>query len=82
MNYKKLIATQHNPTIAPLAGKDGVTIRLTAKSKTTEQEAERMIEETKKKYFRRSGCNIIMEIMKKLLKRKYLNCYKQKGVND
>src|SRR5690625_2224566 len=41
-----LISTQQNPTIAPLAQKDGVTIRLTAKAGTIE-EAEELIEQTK-----------------------------------
>ncbi len=42
----KLIATQQNPTIAPLAQKDGVTIRLTAKA-VTKDEANELLERTK-----------------------------------
>src|SRR5699024_4191183 len=42
----KLIAEQQNPTIAPLAQKDGVTIRLTAKA-GSRQEANELIERTK-----------------------------------
>lgn len=40
-----VISTQDNPTIAPLAQKDGVTIRLTAKA-STKAKAQRMLEET------------------------------------
>jgi|SRR5699024_9938899 len=43
---RKLIASQQNPTIAPLAAKDGVTIRLTAKAGTID-EANELIERTK-----------------------------------
>src|SRR5699024_4410024 len=41
-----LIQAQNNPTIAPLAQKDGVTIRISAKAKT-KQEAWTMIEKVK-----------------------------------
>ncbi|MBO1003118.1 competence/damage-inducible protein A [Pseudogracilibacillus auburnensis] len=40
-----IISTQQNPTIAPLAQKDGVTIRLTAKAKTAQQ-AQAMLQQT------------------------------------
>jgi len=43
---QKLIRQQSNPTIAPLAQKDGVTVRLTAKS-NTEAEADNLLEKTK-----------------------------------
>src|SRR5690625_50976 len=42
----QLIDTQENPTIAPLAQQDGVTIRLTAKAETM-NEAEELLEQTK-----------------------------------
>lgn len=42
----KLIASQQNPTIAPLAAKDGVTIRLTAKA-VSANEANELLERTK-----------------------------------
>lgn len=42
----KIIATQQNPTIAPLAQQDGVTIRLTAKA-VTHDEANELLERTK-----------------------------------
>ncbi|MEI3610858.1 competence/damage-inducible protein A [Pseudogracilibacillus sp. SO30301A] len=42
----KLIASQQNPTIAPLAAKDGVTIRLTAKAVSTNK-ANELLERTK-----------------------------------
>src|SRR5690625_3583181 len=41
-----LIRQQSNPTIAPLAQKDGVTVRLTAKA-TSEAEADNLLEKTK-----------------------------------
>src|SRR5699024_4449206 len=49
-----LISTQQNPTIAPLAGRDGVTIRLTVKA-STEQGAKVLIEETKQKILNEVG---------------------------
>src|SRR5699024_5032515 len=41
-----LIHSQSNPTIAPLAQKDGVTIRLTAKG-SSKNEVEQLLEQTK-----------------------------------
>ena len=49
-----LIAKQDNPTIAPLAKKDGVTIRLTAKS-ATEDDAQTLIDNMKKAILQRVG---------------------------
>lgn len=49
-----LISSQQNPTIAPLAQKDGVTIRLTAKADTKEQ-VENMLEDTKQAILQKVG---------------------------
>lgn len=51
---QQMIATQQNPTIAPLAQKDGVTIRLTAKAHTIEK-ARELIEQTKKEILAEVG---------------------------
>lgn len=49
-----LIEKQHNPTIALLAGRDGVTIRLTVKA-TSEQEAKEKLQATKNIILERAG---------------------------
>src|SRR5699024_3080799 len=49
-----MIASQKNPTLAPLAQADGVTIRVTAKAKTT-AEAKALISETKEKVLQEIG---------------------------
>lgn len=49
-----LISSQQNPTIAPLAQNDGVTIRLTAKADTKEQ-VEHMLENTKQAILQEVG---------------------------
>ncbi len=49
-----LISSQQNPTIAPLAQNDGVTIRLTAKADTKEQ-VEYMLENTKQAILQEVG---------------------------
>lgn len=49
-----LIQLQQNPTIAPLAQSDGLTIRLTAKE-TTRAKAEQLLEETKEQIAKRVG---------------------------
>lgn len=51
---KDLISKQKNPTIAPLAAKDGITIRLTAKAKTKDI-AEKMLQQTKTTVLDRVG---------------------------
>src|SRR5699024_7202497 len=45
---EELITNQDNPTIAPLAQKDGVTIRLTAKAERKE-EAQHLIQDVKER---------------------------------
>jgi len=50
----ELIAVQQNPTIAPLAQKDGVTIRLTAKAETQEKAIE-LLEQTKTTILQKVG---------------------------
>ena len=49
-----LIQTQRNPTIAPLAGNDGVVIRLTAKE-SSEKRVNDLLEETKNKVLGKVG---------------------------
>src|SRR5699024_7672068 len=51
---KDLISGQQNPTIAPLADKDGITIRLTAKAETNEI-AKKMLLKTKAAILERVG---------------------------
>jgi len=51
---KELIDRQDNPTIAPLAQKDGVTVRLTAKAKTKD-EAETLLNKTKENIMDKVG---------------------------
>lgn len=51
---RKIIDKQQNPTIAPLAQKDGVTIRLTAKAKTG-TDAKGMLEVTKSEILKEVG---------------------------
>ena len=51
---KELIESQNNPTIAPLAEKSGVTIRLTAKSEN-ESTATELLESTKQKVLEKVG---------------------------
>lgn len=51
---KDLIMKQDNPTIAPLSAKDGITIRLTAKSHD-EQTANDMLQQTKEVILERVG---------------------------
>lgn len=49
-----LIHAQQNPTIAPLAQTDGLTIRLTAKE-TSREKAEQLLEKTKQQIAKRVG---------------------------
>lgn len=49
-----MIATQNNPTIALLAGRDGVTLRLTVKA-ASENEAKQKLETTKRVILERVG---------------------------
>lgn len=72
----EMIKAQKNPTIAPLAERDGVTIRLTAKANTKE-EAQAFIEETKEKilkevgeYYYGTNRDLIQEKIFQLLKKK------------
>lgn len=51
---KELIEKQDNPTIAPLAQKDGVTVRLTVKS-TTKDGAEALLHKTKLDIMKKVG---------------------------
>lgn len=76
---KSLIQAQSNPTIAPLAAKDGVTIRLTAKASSVD-EAEKLLEKMKDnilekvgQYYFGSDDQQIEEIIVQLLVKKGLN---------
>ncbi len=69
-----LISSQHNPTIAPLAKNDGVTIRISAKA-TTMSDAKKLIEKTKShilaevgEYYVGADDDTLEEIMTNLLK--------------
>lgn len=53
-DLQDLIKSQDNPTIAPLAEKSGVTIRLTAKAETINK-AQSLIEKTKIKVLEKAG---------------------------
>lgn len=71
---KSLIQNQSNPTIAPLAAKDGMTIRLTAKANSNE-EAEKLLNEKKDRilnevgdYYYGSNSDRIEEILVERLK--------------
>ncbi|HLQ84270.1 MAG TPA: competence/damage-inducible protein A [Pseudogracilibacillus sp.] len=53
-DLQDLIKSQENPTIAPLAEKNGVTIRLTAKADSVNK-AQNLLEETKSKVLEKVG---------------------------
>lgn len=53
-DLQDLIKSQENPTIAPLAEKNGVTIRLTAKANSVNK-AQNLLEETKSKVLEKVG---------------------------
>jgi len=74
---QSLIASQRNPTIAPLAQKDGLTVRLTAKAQSKEK-AKIMIEETKAAILNEVGEFYYGENNERL-EEKVFNLLKQKG---
>ncbi|HEX6593571.1 MAG TPA: competence/damage-inducible protein A [Bacillota bacterium] len=51
---REIIEAQHNPTIAPLAQHDGMTIRLTAKG-SSEQHVDQMLQETEQQILEKVG---------------------------